>query len=100
MTRTRFHIGAQKTATTHLQMTLRRCELAPGTRYMPLKRLRRLLTSRVRKGRAIRERFPVSDANPRFDPWTEAQKRALAELDAEDLAALQGRVEVWQPPAW
>ncbi len=52
-TRIRFHIGAHKTATTHLQMTLARCRLAAGTRYVPLKRLRRLLTSRVRKGRLI-----------------------------------------------
>jgi len=51
MTRIRFHIGAHKTATTHLQMTLARCRLAPGTRYVPLKRLRRLLTSPVRKNR-------------------------------------------------
>ncbi|RFF29529.1 hypothetical protein [Wenzhouxiangella sediminis] len=53
MTRIRFHIGAHKTATTHLQMTLARCRLVAGTRYVPLKRLRRLLTSRVRKGRLI-----------------------------------------------
>lgn len=53
MTRIRFHIGAHKTATTHLQLTLARCELTSGTRYVPLKRLRRLLTSRVRKGRVI-----------------------------------------------
>jgi hypothetical protein len=53
MTRIRFHIGAHKTATTHFQMTLARCRLAAGTRYVPLKRLRRLLTSRVRKGRLI-----------------------------------------------
>lgn len=51
MTRIRFHIGAHKTATTHLQMTLAGCQLVPGTRYVPLKRLRRLLTSPVRKGR-------------------------------------------------
>lgn len=51
MTRIRFHIGAHKTATTHLQMTLARCSLAAGTRYVPLKRLRRLLTSPVRKRR-------------------------------------------------
>ncbi|NBB91689.1 MAG: hypothetical protein GVY32_00795 [Gammaproteobacteria bacterium] len=51
MTRIRFHIGAHKTATTHLQMTLARCRLAAGTRYVPLKRLRRWLTSPVRKGR-------------------------------------------------
>lgn len=51
MTRIRFHIGAHKTATTHLQMTLARCEMARGTRYVPLKRLRRFLTSPVRKGR-------------------------------------------------
>lgn len=50
MTRIRFHIGAHKTATTHLQMTLAGCRLQAGTRYVPLKRLRRLLTSRVRKG--------------------------------------------------
>lgn len=53
MTRIRFHIGAHKTATTHLQMILRRSTLAPGTRYVPLKRLRRLLISRVRKGRLV-----------------------------------------------
>lgn len=53
MTRIRFHIGAHKTATTHLQMTLAGCDLAAGTRFVPLKRLRRLLTSRVRKGRPI-----------------------------------------------
>jgi|GEM_PF-4905966 len=51
MTRIRFHIGAHKTATTHLQMTLAGCRLAPGTCYVPLKRLRRLLTTPVRKGR-------------------------------------------------
>lgn len=51
MTRIRFHIGAHKTATTHLQRTLARSRLAPGTCYVPLKRLRRLLTSPVRKGR-------------------------------------------------
>lgn len=56
MTRIRFHIGAHKTATTHLQMTLARCKLAPGTRHVSLGRLRRTLTSRVRKGR-------------RFLPW-------------------------------
>lgn len=53
MTRIRFHIGAHKTATTHLQMTLARSRLAAGTRYVPLVRLRRLLTSRVRKRRLI-----------------------------------------------
>lgn len=51
MTGIRFHIGAHKTATTHLQMTLARATFAPGTRYVPLKRLRRTLTSPVRKGR-------------------------------------------------
>lgn len=51
MTRIRFHIGAHKTATTHLQMTLARCRLERGTRYPPVKPLRRLLTSPVRKGR-------------------------------------------------
>lgn len=51
MSRIRFHIGAHKTATTHLQLTLARCRLAPGTRYVPLKRLRRTLISPVRKGR-------------------------------------------------
>ncbi len=47
----RFHVGAHKTATTHLQLTLARCRLAPGTRYVSLKRLRLTLTSLVRKGR-------------------------------------------------
>ncbi|HUG98223.1 MAG TPA: hypothetical protein VMQ83_03525 [Gammaproteobacteria bacterium] len=51
MTRIRFHIGAHKTATTHLQMTLAGCRLAAGTRYVPLKRLRMTLTSPVRKRR-------------------------------------------------
>ncbi|NEZ03592.1 hypothetical protein G4Y73_05425 [Wenzhouxiangella sp. XN201] len=51
MTRIRFHIGAHKTATTHLQLTLAGCRLAPGTRYVPLKRLRRWLISPIRKGR-------------------------------------------------
>lgn len=51
MTKIRFHIGVHKTATTHLQMTLGGCRLAPGTRYVPLKRLRRFLISPVRKGR-------------------------------------------------
>lgn len=51
MTRIRFHIGAHKTATTHLQMTLAGCSFAPGTRYVPLKRLRMTLTSPVRKHR-------------------------------------------------
>jgi len=51
MTRIRFHIGAHKTATTHLQMTLARCGFAAGTRYVALKRLRRTLTSPVRKQR-------------------------------------------------
>lgn len=51
MTRIRFHIGAHKTATTHLQLTLAGSRLAPGTRYVPLKRLRRWLVSPVRKGR-------------------------------------------------
>lgn len=51
MTRIRFHIGAHKTATTHLQMTLARSRFMPGTRYVPLKRLRLTLTSPVRKRR-------------------------------------------------
>lgn len=51
MTRIRFHIGAHKTATTHLQMTLSGCSFAAGTRYVPLKRLRMTLTSPVRKRR-------------------------------------------------
>jgi hypothetical protein len=51
MTEIRFHIGAHKTATTHLQMTLARCSFATGTRYVPLKRLRVTLTSPVRKAR-------------------------------------------------
>ena len=51
MTRIRFHIGAHKTATTHLQMTLAGCRLAAGTCYVPLKRLRMTLTSPVRKRR-------------------------------------------------
>lgn len=51
MTHIRFHIGAHKTATTHLQMTLAGCTFAPGTRYVPLKRLRLTLTSPVRKRR-------------------------------------------------
>ena len=51
MTRIRFHIGAHKTASTHLQMTLAACSFAPGTRYVPLKRLRMTLTSPVRKHR-------------------------------------------------
>lgn len=51
MTQIRFHIGAHKTATTHLQMTLARSRLVRGTRYVPLGRLRRFLTSPVRKGR-------------------------------------------------
>lgn len=50
-TEIRFHVGAHKTATTHLQLTLAGCQLAPGTRYVPLKRLRLTLTSPVRKGR-------------------------------------------------
>jgi hypothetical protein len=53
MTRIRFHIGAHKTATTHLQTTLAGCQLSSGTRFVPLRRLRRLLTSRVRKGRLL-----------------------------------------------
>lgn len=51
MTRIRFHIGVHKTASTHLQMTLAGCRLAKGSRYVPLKRLRRFLISPVRKGR-------------------------------------------------
>ncbi|MBI3155074.1 MAG: hypothetical protein HYZ20_06670 [Burkholderiales bacterium] len=51
MTAIRFHIGAHKTATTHLQLTLAHCRLAPGTRYVPLGWLRRTLTSPVRHGR-------------------------------------------------
>lgn len=51
MSRIRFHIGAHKTATTHLQLTLAGCSFVAGTRYVPLKRLRRTLTSPVRKGR-------------------------------------------------
>lgn len=51
MTRIRFHIGAHKTATTHLQMTLAGCRLAAGTRYVPMKHLRRWLVSPIRKGR-------------------------------------------------
>ena len=53
MTQIRFHIGAHKTATTHLQLTLERCRFRSGTRYVPLKRLRRFLTSRVRKGPVV-----------------------------------------------
>lgn len=51
MTQIRFHIGAHKTATTHLQLTLAGCSFAPGTRYVPLKRLRLTLVSLVRRGR-------------------------------------------------
>ncbi len=51
MTSIRFHIGAHKTATTHLQMTLAGCSFEAGTRHVPLKRLRRTLTSPVRKQR-------------------------------------------------
>lgn len=51
MTAIRFHIGAHKTATTHLQMTLAGCSFRSGTRYVPLKRLRLALISAVRKGR-------------------------------------------------
>lgn len=51
MTAIRFHIGAHKTATTHLQMTLSGCSFQSGTRYVPLKRLRLTLISAVRKGR-------------------------------------------------
>lgn len=51
MTCIRFHIGAHKTATTHLQMTLAGCRLDKGTRYFDLRWLRRSLTSPVRKGR-------------------------------------------------
>jgi hypothetical protein len=51
MTQIRFHIGAHKTATTHLQMTLARATFTPGTRYVPVKRLRVALVSPVRKGR-------------------------------------------------
>jgi hypothetical protein len=51
VSRIRFHIGAHKTATTHLQLTLAGSRLAPGTRYVPLKRLRVTLISPVRKGR-------------------------------------------------
>jgi hypothetical protein len=51
VSRIRFHIGAHKTATTHLQLTLARCTFQPGTRYVPLKRLRVTLISPVRKGR-------------------------------------------------
>lgn len=47
----RFHIGAHKTASTHLQMTLARARLREGTRYVPLRRLRRTLISPVRKHR-------------------------------------------------
>lgn len=47
----RFHIGAHKTATTHLQMTLARCRLESGTRHIGLGWLRRTLTSPVRKHR-------------------------------------------------
>jgi hypothetical protein len=51
VTNIRFHVGAHKTATTHLQLTLANCRLAPGTRYVPLRRLRATLTSPVRKHR-------------------------------------------------
>jgi len=51
MTTIRFHIGAHKTASTHLQMTLSRCTFRPGTRYVPLKRLRHTLITPVRKSR-------------------------------------------------
>jgi hypothetical protein len=51
MTRIRFHIGAHKTATTHLQMTLAGCAFRSGMRYVPLNRLRMTLTSPVRKNR-------------------------------------------------
>lgn len=50
-----------------------------------------------RRLRAIRERFPVSREYPRFDPWSEAQKRRLGEMYAEDLAELEQRVDLWQP---
>ncbi|RJP41456.1 MAG: hypothetical protein C4548_09250 [Desulfobacteraceae bacterium] len=51
MTRINFHIGAHKTASTHLQMTLAKCTFRPGVRYVPLNRLRTMLTSPVRKKR-------------------------------------------------
>jgi hypothetical protein len=51
MPKIHFHIGAHKTATTHLQMTLERCTFRSGVRYVPLNRLRRTLTSPVRKKR-------------------------------------------------
>ncbi|HKK03141.1 MAG TPA: hypothetical protein VKA17_04375 [Gammaproteobacteria bacterium] len=51
MSTIRFHIGAHKTASTHLQMTLLGARLREGTRYVPLKRLRRTLVSPVRKRR-------------------------------------------------
>lgn len=133
MTRIRFHIGAHKTATTHLQMTLRRGELpacrwtdldddlqsvlpgipihvwryedyrqhaeaiiryyaddaierfAPPTASRPksgfpargVAELQRFASKKVGKRHLheIRERLPVSDADPRFDPWSEAQKK-------------------------
>lgn len=51
MTHIRFHIGAHKTASTHLQMTLARCAFRPGIRYVPLNFLRMTLTSPVRRRR-------------------------------------------------
>lgn len=51
MSTIRFHIGAHKTASTHLQMMLLSARLRAGTRYVPLKRLRRTLISPVRKRR-------------------------------------------------
>lgn len=51
MTTIRFHVGAHKTASTHLQMMLSRCSFETGTRHVPLKRLRHTLITPVRKSR-------------------------------------------------
>ncbi|MFU8822134.1 MAG: hypothetical protein ACNA8G_11325 [Gammaproteobacteria bacterium] len=86
MTRIRFHIGAHKTASTHLQMTLAGCSFAPGTRYVPLKRLRMTLTSPVRKCR------------PRL-PWHRWHGGSWLFSDENILGTTRGGLRMYPEPA-
>jgi hypothetical protein len=82
----RFHIGAHKTATTHLQMTLAGCAFAAGTRYVPLKRLRVTLTSPVRNGR------------PRI-PWHRWHKGTWLFSDENILGTTENSLRMYPDPA-
>lgn len=86
MTAIRFHIGAHKTATTHLQMTLSRAAFRPGTRYVPLKRLRLTLISAVRKGGARL-------------PWHRWHKGTWLFSDENILGTTENALRMYQNPA-